>query len=177
MLADDIQARRNHRLNELAPRFRDICQRVLATDAHPDIILEPGWEQGQGMEICLASDQSRDQARGFTHSGPHRNDLQITLNQTPSREQASHGQNKLLVIALRLAQIEYLHTSTGQQCCLLIDDLAAELDSEHRQRLATLLADLPVQVIITAIHPEQIDTTGWPESAWFHVEQGTIKPQ
>jgi DNA replication and repair protein RecF len=122
----------------------------------------------------LQQDFSRDSARGFTHSGPHRADLQISLNSQSSRVSASHGQYKILVIALRLAQIRFLAESKNRHCCLLIDDLAAELDSEHRARLTRFLAALPAQVFVTATDPSQIEREFWTSHKLFHVEQGVI---
>lgn len=175
VLGDSIQAQRQAQLAELVPVFQSICRELLSIPASTELLLEAGWEDTKGMAECLLEDRNRDQARGSTHSGPHRNDLRILLDRQPSREEASHGQNKLLVIALRVAQIQHLYESTGRECCLLIDDLAAELDAEHRQRLARHLSKLPVQVFVTATDASQIDIGSWPSHAWFHVEHGMIQ--
>lgn len=165
---------RAHLIEHLLPYFQSYCQELLGTKHHANLILESGWDDKNGFGECLRLDRIRDSAHGFTHSGPQRADLQITLNKQASRASASHGQYKMLVIALRLAQIRYLIESKGQHCCLLIDDLAAELDCEHRARLTTILANLPVQVFVTTTELSLIDRKSWSSHKTFHVEQGTV---
>ena len=159
---------------QLLPHYHSCCQQLLGEKHHVDLILESGWDNEVGFGKSLRQDYTRDSARGFTHSGPQRADLQITLNSQVSKLGASHGQNKLLVIALRLAQIRFLLESRKRNCCLLIDDLAAELDSEHRVRLTRLLASLPVQVFVTATESSLIDRESWSSHKEFHVEHGTV---
>jgi len=159
---------------QLLPHYQSCCQQLLGEKYHVDLILEPGWEGEEGFSESLRQDHTRDSARGFTHSGPQRADLQITLNSQMSKLSASHGQYKILVIALRLAQIRYFLESRKRNCCLLIDDLAAELDPEHRARLTRLLASLPVQVFVTATESSLIDRDSWSSHKEFHVEHGMV---
>lgn len=171
---EKLHAARARLATQLLPHYQSCCQQLLGNEHHVDLFLEPGWDAKKGFRESLRQDRSRDSARGFTHSGPQRADLQITLNTRMGRLGASHGQYKILVIALRLAQIQYLFASRGQHCCLLIDDLAAELDPEHRARLTGLLADLPVQTFVTATEASVIDRDSWPNHKTFHVEHGAV---
>lgn len=161
-------------VTQLIPHYQSCCQQLLGENHRVDLVLESGWDGDEGFGESLRQDRTRDTARGFTHSGPQRADLQITLNRQPSRQGASHGQYKILIIALRLAQIRYLLESSNRNCCLLIDDLAAELDSEHRVRLTRLLASFPVQVFVTATEPSLIDRESWSSHKTFHVEHGVV---
>jgi len=174
ILGDELQQRRMTALQQLLPHFQIACTALFATPVAISLELSAGWDQSAGLAESLRQDRGRDQARGFTHSGPHRNDLRIWLGEHASREEASHGQNKLLVIALRLAEIQVLLEVAGRQCCLLIDDLPAELDREHRRRLAEYLATIPTQVFVTSTDPTQIDLAPWPSARTFHVERGTL---
>ncbi len=58
---------------------------------------------------------------------------------------------------------------------LVIDDLPAELDREHRRRLAEYLATIPTQVFLTSTDLTQIDLAPWPSARTFHVERGTLR--
>jgi recombinational DNA repair ATPase RecF len=58
---------------------------------------------------------------------------------------------------------------------LLYDDLAAELDDDHRKQILSVLRDMPVQLFLTAIEAQQIDLEGWPEVSVFHVEHGQLR--
>lgn len=171
---EKLHAARARLTAQLLPHYQACCQLLLDEKHRVDLVLESGWDGEEGFGERLRQDRTRDNARGFTHSGPQRADLQITLNTQASRLGASHGQYKILVIALRLAQIRYLLESRKRNCCLLIDDLAAELDPEHRARLTKLLASLPVQVFVTATESSLIDRESWSSHKTFHVEHGAV---
>jgi len=176
-IGEKIHNARAKLITQLLPHYQSCCQQLLGRKHPVDLLLEPGWDNASSFGECLRQDRARDSARGFTHSGPQRADLEITLNAQSSRVSASHGQYKILVIALRLAQIRYLLESKNKNCCLLIDDLAAELDFEHRARLTKLLASLTTQVFVTATEPSLIDRESWVSHKTFHVEHGQIKCQ
>jgi DNA replication and repair protein RecF len=171
---EKLQAARSRLTAQLLPYYQTCCRQLLGEKFQVDLILESGWNGELGFGESLRQDRARDIARGFTHSGPQRADLQITLNMQASKQGASHGQFKMLVIALRLAQIRYLFESRNRNCCLLIDDLAAELDFEHRARFTRLLANLPVQVFVTATEQSLVDRESWSSYKTFHVEHGLV---
>ncbi len=176
-IGENIHNSRTKLIAQILPHYQSSCQQLLGEKYSVDLILESGWNNESTFGECLRQDRARDSARGFTHSGPQRADLEITLNTRPSRLSASHGQYKILVIALRLAQIRYLHESKNRKCCLLIDDLAAELDFAHRERLTKLLTTLTSQVFVTTTEPSLIDRESWKSHKTFHVEHGQIRCQ
>lgn len=171
---EKLHAARAQLTAQLLPHYQMCCQQLLGEKHRVDLTLESGWDGQGGFGERLHQDRARDSARGFTHSGPQRADLQISLNMQASKQGASHGQYKILVVALRLAQIRYLLETRNRNCCLLIDDLAAELDPEHRARLTQLLASLPVQVFVTTTESSLIDRESWSSHKTFHVEHGTV---
>lgn len=136
----------------------------------------PGWDVALPLEEQLADGWDRDVERGHTQIGPHRADLRVKRGTAPADEVLSRGQKKLVVCALKLSQVALLQ-ATGQQCVLLVDDLASELDALARQRLIDVLAASGAQVFITSIEPEavrpQLDSTG-NSFKMFHVEHGTV---
>jgi DNA replication and repair protein RecF len=176
-VGEALNAKREDMTARLLSHYRACCQELLDSRHKVDLILDPGWDQKHDLVQNLRQDRARDIARGFTHSGPHRADLQIMLDTQASRLGASHGQYKILVIALRLAQIRFLVETRNRHCCLLIDDLAAELDRDHRARLTRVLATLPVQIFVTATDASQIEREFWPSHKKFHVEQGVVTEQ
>jgi DNA replication and repair protein RecF len=172
--SEKIHAGRIRLIEQLLPIYQLHCRELLGTNYRVDLKLDAGWTENFSLSKCLSMDRTRDLAQGFTHCGPQRADLQITLDEQVSKFSASHGQHKMLVIALRLAQIQYFIESKGQQCCLLVDDLAAELDLEHRWRLTKILASLPVQTFVTSTEVSPVDQGSWLSSKTFHVEQGMV---
>ena len=83
----------------------------------------------------LLENRRQDIERLFTSIGPHRDDIRFLLNGKDMRRFASQGQQRTGVVALKLAEIEYLYLEKGQYPILLLDDLLSELDSHRRQAL------------------------------------------
>jgi DNA replication and repair protein RecF len=88
--------------------------------------------------------------RGLTLSGPHRDDLVLTLNGLPARGYASHGESWSFALSLKLAAATVLRReSLSGDPVLVLDDVFAELDESRRARLADAIGDFE-QVLITA---------------------------
>lgn len=122
----------------------------------------------------LQAGRQQDRQQGHTRLGPHRADFRIQIGERSSAEALSRGQQKLLVIALLLAQAELYRLHTGDVCILLIDDLPAELDLANRTRVMAALAALDSQLFITAIEPLLLDASAWSEARTFHLANGTL---
>ncbi len=158
-------------------RLQNSLQQVLAQLTRTDvttITLQPGW---QGADNNLANELTRklelDRERGFTSVGPHRADLSIQHHARSVRDTISRGQQKMLAIALLLAQTELLSSSSGSMPTLLIDDMPSELDAWHQERLFVYLSELRAQKIVASIEEPigQFGATG----KKFHVEHGQLK--
>jgi len=123
------------------------------------------------MRERLRVDRPREVERGVTLSGPHRDDLALTLRGLPARTHASHGEAWSLALAFRLAAHRLL-ANDGEEPILLLDDVFAELDRRRRERMVDLAMAVE-QSIITASVPEEL-----PEqlkATMFHVEPGSIR--
>ena len=141
------------------------------------ISLLSGWDKTKPLAQVLQDDIARDVRYGFTHSGSHRADLQITIQGRLVKDFLSRGQLKLLILSLKLAQIQLLAEHNGLLACILIDDFAAELDRHNRSKLLHYLANLSCQVFITA--NEQLDfgdVSHFTNCKMFHMEHGSISP-
>ena len=142
-----------------------------------EIKLQAGWDTAREFKQVLKDDLDRDIRYGFTHSGPHRADLQLSMHGRQARDIISRGQLKLLVISLKLAQVQLLANETGHSGCVLVDDFAAELDVANRAKLLRHLSDMKCQVFITATETTEFgDLTTLNNYKMFHVEHGDIKP-
>ena len=171
-LGDALQSKREAAVNELESEFRATATSLFREDLGFSLRLNAGWSSERGLAQSLFKDRMRDSARGFTHSGPHRNDLEIHVTGKCIQDHASHGQTKLLLVALRMAQIQRLYEQTGRACSILFDDMPAELDSTRRQELTHFLSQTPHQVFITATDSALIDMTCWSTFHRFHVKHG-----
>lgn len=96
----------------------------------------------------MAGRRAEELARGSTVTGPHRDDLVLTLGDFPAGDFASRGEGRTVALALRRAELELLAEKFGEKPVLLIDDFTAELDPHRRQYLLDLAASVP-QAIVT----------------------------
>lgn len=119
----------------------------------------------------LAQRERIDILRGNTGIGPHRDDLQLLLNNLSLRSFGSQGQQRSGALALKLSQLEYVRRELGEFPILLLDDVMSELDDNRRAQLL-LFIDGRVQTFITVNDRELIpDLAG---NAYFRIENGTI---
>lgn len=133
-----------------------------------------GWPQGQELAEFLRSNREQDRRYGFTRFGPHRADFVLRINGRRVSESLSGGQQKLLIIALMMAQAGLYRLHQGRPCILLIDDLPAELDRAHRAKVMTCLSGIETQLFITAIEAELLDTSAWSSHCTFRLNSGSL---
>jgi len=131
-----------------------------------------GWAADRPLAEVLADGRERDRARGSTLSGPQRADVRLTVQGRPAREVLSRGQQKLVAAALVLALLQRLRGERTTPPTLLLDDPAAELDSQRLGALVDLVKALNCQLIITSLHAD-LANFGIPERV-FHVERGVV---
>lgn len=96
----------------------------------------------------LHARRAEELARGSTASGPHRDDLTLTLDGFPANEYASRGEGRTIALALRRAEMELLSERFAERPVLLLDDFTAELDPGRRAFLMDLAGSVP-QAIVT----------------------------
>ncbi len=163
-------------IRALQPIFLQMAAHFLDTD-QIELRYTSGWDAKLPLEHVLKDELEKDLRYGFTHSGPHRADFLTIHNHKPAKDYLSRGQQKLLVLALLLSQVRLLNEEAQNNCCILIDDLTAELDTENRAKLLKYLAGIGCQVFMTSTQLADFgDLTALANYKVFHVEQGCIKP-
>jgi len=165
-------SRENYLLGFL-PIFNQYVEKLMGLSV--EIRYQRGWNPDDSFTETLNNAFDKDTFKGFTSFGPHRADLEISFNNILVQNCFSRGQQKLLVCAMRLAQITHLKKETNQQSIVLVDDLAAELDIQHRQNLIELLVDTEAQLFVTATERNSFVLPPEIESKMFHVEHGVLK--
>ena len=110
----------------------------------------------EDFAAVLARARPRDALLKSTERGPHRDDVEFLLSGRPARMYASEGQQRCLVIALRLAQAAYFRAKGDVEPVLLCDDVLGELDPSRRMRFWASLDGEP-QVIATGTIPPEGD--------------------
>ncbi len=123
-------------VSELSVRVR-AAYGVVAAQAEPaDLVYEADADEGDeaAWAALFVATRERDIQWRATTRGPHRDDLDLTLAGRSSRDFGSEGQQRSLVLALRLAQLGHFRERSGVQPLVLADDVLGELDPERRRR-------------------------------------------
>ena len=123
-----------------------------------------------GMALVLA--QETDILRGSTSYGPHHDDLVLTVNGINLRTFGSQGQQRTGVLSLKLAELEFLRSETGEYPILLLDDVMSELDVKRRQQLLQFIRRERIQTLITATDAAYFPAEGM--GRYYHVQSGQI---
>ncbi|MGB3291933.1 MAG: DNA replication and repair protein RecF, partial [Phormidesmis sp.] len=105
--------------------------------------------------------------------GPHRDDVDFTINQTPARQYGSQGQQRTLVLSLKLAELELIAEVIGESPLLLLDDVLAELDLKRQNQLLETIQDR-FQTLITTTHLGSFDAQWLKQSQILTVDQGSL---
>lgn len=170
----EIDRLRKRVLERLLPHLRHYVSLLV-----PEMELQLSYRQGWNSELSLADavegSLDTDMKMHFTTCGPHRADIVIKDGKEKVADLFSRGQLKLLLCAMKLAQMALLHEVKGSLPVVLIDDLPAELDSTHRNLLLSLLYQMDSQVFVTTTSRKLLDFSAWSNVKVFHVEHGEIK--
>ncbi|MEI7730312.1 MAG: DNA replication/repair protein RecF [Verrucomicrobiota bacterium] len=125
----------------LLPRLTPLVQQAYRGIANDAESLRLHYQPGVKTDFAVELAKSRDRERTYrsTIVGPHRDDVQLLLNDRPAIQYGSEGQKRTLAIALKIAQAEYLTEIHSAPPILLIDDVMGELDLKRRGGLLPLL--------------------------------------
>ncbi len=139
---------------------------VPLTENHPE----------QVQQAFLAKIQQRAVAeihQGTTLVGPHRDEVELIINHTPARQYGSQGQQRTLVLALKLAELQLIEEVVGEPPLLLLDDVLAELDPSRQNQLLDAIQDR-FQTLITTTHLGSFDSQWLNSSQILTVSGGNL---
>ena len=114
-----------------------------------------------------------EQFQGTTLVGPHRDDITFTINNTPARQYGSQGQQRTLVLALKLAELQLIEEVVGEPPLLLLDDVLAELDLSRQNQLLETIQER-FQTLITTTHLGAFDSQWLRQTQILSVGAGQI---
>lgn len=128
----------------------------------------------------LSINRERDGLLGYTSKGIHRDDLEMLLGEYPIKRVGSQGQNKTYLIALKLAQFNFIKEISGTCPILLLDDIFDKLDTNRVKQIIKLVSeDNFGQIFITDTNREHLDEiikeVNQEDTFIFTVENGSIK--
>ena len=180
LLGGQIFEERTTFIEKLVPVFRDFYEHISGGHEVVDIVYNSHFQKGAVLEM-LRENRQRDLILGYTTKGVHKDDLQFLLSGQPVKKEGSQGQKKSFLIALKLAQYEFLSRFNGFGPILLLDDVFDKLDQQRGNRLIQLVSQERFrQIFITDTQKhrlaEIVEKTG-KENRFFEVEEGKVKNQ
>ena len=140
-----------------------------------DLVRELAPRLARAFAEILALRLPRDRERGYTSAGPHMDDLTLALDERGARPYASQGQQRALVLGLKIGEIENLRAALGRPPLLLLDDVSSELDPRKNRHLLDYLSRLPGQAILTATDRRLLDPAAGPEAVFYGVRAGVFE--
>ena len=175
---EELYQKRKAFVDELEPIFQDYYQRISGGQERVGLSYVSHCQRGPLLDV-IQRDRMKDRAVGYSLHGVHRDDLEFTLDGHPMRREGSQGQNKTYVIALKLAQFDFLKRTASQTTpLLLLDDIFDKLDAERVEQIVRLVSsDSFGQIFITDTnrdHLDQILRNSALDYRIFHVENGEI---
>ncbi|TAH41584.1 MAG: DNA replication/repair protein RecF [Bacteroidetes bacterium] len=151
-LAERIYKVRSKFISELVPIFKDFYKAISGNKEVIDISYESHLSKGN-LRDQLDAGREKDRALQYSTVGIHKDDLTFLISDVPVKRYASQGQQKSFLIALKLAQFNFVATEKGQPPILLLDDIFDKLDDSRVTRLMELVCQENFgQLIITDSH-------------------------
>lgn len=155
-------------IEELKNIARDIHYRI--TDNTEDLKIEYQTNIDienieESYKKLLKDNRKKDIDRGYTSIGPHRDDLEILINDKSAKKFASQGQQRTISLSLKISEIEFIKKKKGEYPILLLDDVLSELDKKRKHKLLEEIEN-KVQTIITTTDLNDIES--------FFIDKGKV---
>jgi DNA replication and repair protein RecF len=179
-----IWTRRQSLLSELAPRAEQAFAQIVRGTEPARFVYSPSnasldpvrneAELAAGLRQILQERTPQDAERGFTSVGPHADDLSIQLGSRAARSYASQGQQRALVLAWKIGEIENLQQTTGLLPLLLLDDVSSELDPERNAYLMSYVSQSGAQVFLTTTSAGLVAPAAGAHAVWCEMKGGAL---
>ena len=166
-------------VEELTPVFQRVYQTICENREQVSLEYVSHCQRGSLLDV-IRRDRAKDRIMGYSLHGIHKDDLVMKLGDYPIRREGSQGQNKTYVLALKLAQFDFLRRTSGNNTpLLLLDDIFDKLDSSRVEQIVRLVSgDDFGQIFITDTNRDHLDKILQGSSfsyKIFSVEGGEIK--
>ncbi len=134
---------------------------------------DAGGIEARFLEV-LKKERAQDLKTGFTHTGPHKDDIKLTIGSADVRSFGSQGQQRTAALSLKLAELELAKDTSGESPVLLLDDVLSELDLDRQKKLLSRVAG--VQTFISCTHiSDELKSAFTGDIKEFAVESGKIE--
>jgi len=144
-----IHERRKEFTIQFIPYFQDFYQNISSGSEEVSFTYRSQLEEGNLLDLLKESER-KDAITQYTNVGIHKDDLVFLINGHPVKKFGSQGQQKSYIIALRLAQYEWMKNHLNEKPVLLLDDIFDKLDHQRVSKLLELVSNNYFgQVVVT----------------------------
>jgi DNA replication and repair protein RecF len=183
-LADPIHSELSRGKENLRLMYQPACGPSSPADGQLDLPLSSTMDwAGVSRDVirndllqALRDSRVEEISRGMTIIGPHRDDITFLANGLDLRHYGSRGQNRTAMLALKLAEVEWMRQRTGEPPVLLLDEVLAELDVERRQDLIRRVATAH-QAIVTAADLAMFPGSSDGRTTIWQIHAGSVRPK
>lgn len=156
-LATPIFKARKAFIEEFTPIFKDRYQTISSGTELVDVVYQSTLLDSE-LETQLAENIQRDRVLQYTSCGIHKDDLRFEIDGHPIKKFGSQGQQKSFLIALKLAQFDFIKNQSNVPPILLLDDVFDKLDEERVAHIIKLVDDSEFgQIFISDTHPDRTE--------------------
>lgn len=134
----------------------------------------PGWQSEVALAQSLSRHFDHDYRLRHTRYGPHRADIRFAVEGGNADNRLSRGQQKTLILAMHLAQIDLIASYGGVAPLLIFDDIAAELDAGRRNLVLEYLSLLNCQMFFSATEADLFATDIRQRASLIHLRDGCV---
>ena len=175
---EKIYQRRKAFIEELTPIFQRIHETISENREQVSLTYLSHCQRGPLLEV-IQRDRFKDRVVGYSLHGIHRDELEFSLSGHPMKREGSQGQNKTFVIALKLAQFDFLkRTNSKTTPLLLLDDIFDKLDARRVEQIVKLVGSEEFgQIFITDTNRDHLDrilASSEHDYKIFYVDNGEI---
>ena len=153
-----VYRKRRAFIDEFIPTFQTFYSHISQDRETVNLAYESHAEQGNLLQL-LKENRPKDRIMGYSLKGVHKDDLTMHLGEYPIKREGSQGQNKTYLIALKLAQFDFLRrTGSNTTPLLLLDDIFDKLDASRVEQIVKLVSgDKFGQIFITDTNRDHLD--------------------
>jgi DNA replication and repair protein RecF len=157
-LGDSIFKKREQFISEFLPIFNKHHKAITGSEEEVQLVYESHLFE-KDMLSLLEENLAKDRALHYTSVGVHKDDLSFQINHHPIKKFGSQGQQKSFLIALKLAQFEFVKKQSGEKPILLFDDIFDKLDESRVSKIIQMVNKEEFgQLFISDTHPERTET-------------------
>lgn len=174
---ETVFRKREEFIQEFIPIFQSFYS-IISQDKETVGLQYESHARNTSLLDVLKASRERDRIMGFSLRGVHKDELHMTLSGFPIKREGSQGQNKTYLVALKLAQFDFLKRTAGTTPLLLLDDIFDKLDASRVEQIIKLVSDDGFgQIFITDTNRSHLDrilrNTG-SDYKLFYVNRGNV---